>query len=98
MDTVRIMVVEHLSWDAYDEKAGAFYLGNDNNKPIAGRKFHIKLPDGSEVEKPTNEDGIIELTGQDPHGKFELTFEPENSKLNNKYFLFSKAITPLKRT
>lgn len=96
-DTLRIKVVEHLSWDNYDEKADRFYLGHEDNKPIASMKFKIKLPDGSEIEKTTDEQGIIELTGQDAHGRFEITFDPEDEQLNDKHYLFSKAITPLEK-
>lgn len=97
IDTVRIKVVEHLSWEKYDEKADKFYFGREDNKSIEGMKFKIKLPDGSIVEKSTDSNGVIELIGQDPHGKFELIYEPKNPKLNNKHHFFSKAITPLKR-
>ena len=97
IDTVRIKVVEHLSWEAYDKQAGRFYPGNANNKPIARRTFKLRLPDGKIIDVTTNEDGIIELSGQDPHGKFELTLETERAKLNHKYFLFSKAITPFRK-
>ena len=98
MDTVRIKVVEHLSWDKYDEKAGRFYLGREDNKPIAGREFIIKLRGGGEQKKSTAADGIIELTGQDPHSVFELIFKPENPEPNYKYNLYSQAITPFKKS
>jgi uncharacterized Zn-binding protein involved in type VI secretion len=96
LDTLHIKVVEHLSRDAYDKKAKIFSLGHEDNKPIAGMKFKIKMPDGSIAEKVTDENGIIELTGQDPHGRFELIHESQEASLNNMKFLYSKAITPLK--
>ena len=96
-DTVRSKIVKHLSWDNYDRKERRFKLGHEDNKPVAGRKFKIKMPDGSIVEKATDDEGIIEMTGQDPHGRFEFIFEPEEARLNNKNYLFSNAIAPLKR-
>lgn len=96
-DTLRIKVVEHLSWDSFDKKAGKFYLGHSDNKPIEGKKFKIKLPDGSIVEKTTDAKGIIELTGQDPHGYFELIHESEKASLNSKHSLFSRGITSMKK-
>ncbi len=96
-DTLRIKVVEHISKDNYDKKARRFRLGHEDNKPIAGRKIKIKLPDGSIVEKATDDNGIIELTGQDPHGKFEIIFQPDNAKQNSRHFISSRGITPLKR-
>ena len=96
-NTFRVKVVEHLSWDDYDEESRRFNLGNENNKPIAGRKVKIKLPDGSEVEKTTDDKGIIELTDQDPQGKFEIIFEPEDAKNSHKDYFFYNGITPLKK-
>jgi len=87
-NTFRLKVVEHLSWDTYDETSRTFKLGHEDNKSIGGRKFKIKMPDGSIVEKATDENGIIELTNQDANAKFEVIFEPEDAALNNKYSLF----------
>ena len=86
--TFRLKVVEHLSWDAYDENSQTFKAGHKDNKPIAGRKFKIKMADGSIVEKTTDKNGIIELTDQEANAKFEVIFEPEEAALNNKYSLF----------
>jgi len=86
--TFRLKVVEHLSWDTYDENSRTFKLGHEDNKPIGGRKFKIKMPDGRIVEKATDENGIIELTDQEANAKFEVIFEPEEAALNNKYNLF----------
>ncbi len=98
MDTMRIRVVEHLSWEAYDKQAGRFYPGNANNRPIARRAFKLKLPDGKIIDVTTNEDGIIELSGQDPHGKFELTFETEQASSTISISFFPRRSPRLKRT
>lgn len=90
--TFRFRVVEHLSWDAYDEETKSFRLGHKDNKPIAGRKFKIRMPDGSEIEKVTDEDGVIELTEQDPEAEFEVIFEPQSSESNEKHRLFYNKI------
>lgn len=87
-NTFRLKVVEHLSWETYDEKSRTFKLGHEDNKPIGGRKFKIKMPDGSIVEKATDENGILELADQEANAKFEVIFEPEEAALNNKYSLF----------
>ncbi|MDA8429044.1 MAG: hypothetical protein M0T70_07295 [Geobacteraceae bacterium] len=86
--TFRFRVVEHLSWDNYDEESRTFRLGHKDNKPIVGRKFKIKMPDGSVREETTNADGVIELVEQDGVAKFEVIFEPETAALNNRYVLF----------
>jgi hypothetical protein len=93
----RFRVVEHLSWDAYEENGKSFPLGHKNNKPIAGKKFKIKMPDGSIIEETTDDDGVIELTGQEPTAKYEVFFEPENARMNNYYYLFYNACPPLKK-
>lgn len=95
--TLRIKVVRHLSWEGYDEKSKRFCMGDKKNKPLAGRKFKIIMPDGSIQEETTNDEGVIELKDQDFDARYELVFEPENAKLNNKYYLFSNAITPLEK-
>lgn len=84
-DTFRIRVVEHISWDSYDDEKKCFIAGHENNKPIAGREFKIKMPDGSIISKTTDENGVIELTDRKPNDKFEVIFEPESAALNNKY-------------
>jgi|SRR6185369_4066752 len=93
----RFRVVEHISWDAYDEERKCFHPGHEKNKPIAGRKFKIKMPDGSVIEKTTNADGVIELTDQEACNKYEVTFEPENAKMNNYYHLYYNGCPPLKK-
>lgn len=96
-DTVRIKVVEHLSWDNYDEKAGKFYFGHEDNKPLADREFTIRLPKGGETKATTNKEGIIDLPDQDRHGEFAFIFETKDAMINSKYCLFAKSITPLKK-
>lgn len=96
-DTVRFKLVEYISKENYDQETRRFKPGHEDNKPIAGRKFKIKLPDGSVIEKITDDKGIIELTGQDPHGRFEILFQPDNAKLNSRHFISSRGIAPLKR-
>lgn len=95
--TFRFRVVEHLSWDNYDEEGKRFILGHKNNKPIATKKFKIKMPDGSIVEKTTDEDGVIEIPDQDPCSKYEVIFEPEDARMNNSYYLFYNGCPPLKK-
>lgn len=84
----RLKVVEHLSWETYDVNSKSFKPGHEDNKPIAKRKLKIRMPGGSIVEKTTDENGIIELTDQKADATFEVTFEPEEAALNNKYSLF----------
>ena len=96
-DTFRFRVIEHLSWDAYDKDTKSFKLGHKDNKPIAGRKFKIKMPDGSVIERTTDADGVIELTGQDSSGKFEVIFEPANARLNNSYYLYYRGCSVLEK-
>ena len=86
--TFRFRVVEHLSWDAYDEGSKSFRLGHRDNKPVAGRKFKIRMPDGGEVERSTDDNGEIEIPGQDPRGRFEIIFEPGGAESNDKHHLF----------
>ncbi|HBG06228.1 MAG TPA: hypothetical protein DDY22_11855 [Geobacter sp.] len=95
--TFRFRVVEHLSWDAYDDKKRRFNLGHKDNKPIAGRKYKIRMPNGSEIEKTTDDDGVIELTDQDPCSKYEVIFEPANARLNNSYYLYYNGCPPLNK-
>ena len=91
----RFTVVEHVSWDSYDENKKCFIAGKKTNKPIAGRAFKIKLPDGSVIDKTTDADGVIELTERKSEDKFEVIFEPESAALNNKYDLFYNRCTPV---
>lgn len=91
--TLRFKVVEHLSWDAYDKKTKTFRIGHRDNNPIAGKKFKIRMPDGSVVEKTTDANGVIELTDQDPSAMFEIAFAPDTAALNNKDFLFYNSFT-----
>ncbi len=95
--TFRVTVLEHISWENYDEKAKCFKPGDAKNNPIKNRMFKIKMPNGDIREEHTNDKGVIELTGQDYHSKFEVIFEPENATVNNKYYLFYNAITPLEK-
>jgi len=93
-----LTVIEHLSWDAYDKEKKCFTPCDAKNKPIVNRKFQVKMPNGSIVPMETDANGLIEIKGEDPNAKFEVTFEPENVKLNNKYYLFhndSAVVKPL---
>jgi len=93
--TFRFRVVEHLSWDNYDKEGKRFIYGHKKNKPLAGMKFKIKMPDGSIIEKITDEDGVIELLDQDPCSKYEVIFEPDDARMNNVFHLFYNACRPL---
>ena len=93
----RFRVVEHLSWDAYDEGSNCFKFGNKENKPIGGRKFKIRFPDGTVIERTTDDDGVIELTDQDPCSKYDVIFEPSHARLNNSYYLYYNGCRPLKK-
>jgi hypothetical protein len=84
----RFRVVEHLSWDNYIEGAERFPFGDKDNKPIAGKKFAIKKPDGSIINETTDADGMIEIPAPDADTKYEIIFEPENARMNNVYYLF----------
>jgi hypothetical protein len=84
----RFRVVEHLSWDAYEKNGNSFPLGHKNNKPIANKKFKIKMPDGSIIDKTTNANGVIEFKVDKSDTKYEIIFEPENARMNNSYYLF----------
>ncbi len=84
----RFRVVEHLSWDNYIEGAERFPFGDKDNKPIAGKKFAIKKPDGSIITETTDADGMIEIPAPDADTKYEIIFEPENALMNNVYYLF----------
>ncbi len=94
--TFRFRVVEHLSWDNYDGEGKRFVYGHKKNKALAGMKFKIRMPDGSIVEKTTDEDGVIELTDQDPCSTYEIIFEPEEARMNNLHHLFYNACRALK--
>jgi hypothetical protein len=93
----RFRVVEHISWDAYDEKKECFHAGHKDNKPLAGIKFKIKMPDGSIISKITDKNGVIELTGQNPTAKYEIIFSPDSAELNDKHRLFYNRTTPVKK-
>ena len=95
--TFSFRVVEQLSWDAYDEARKCFKLGHEDNKPVAGRKFKIKMPDGSEIEKTTDAEGVIELTEQDTCSRYRLAFEPAAAPLNNSYYLYYSGCPPLEK-
>ena len=95
--TFRFRVVEHFSWDAYDEDKKCFKLGHKDNKAIAGRKFKVRMPNGNVIEKTTDENGVIEFVEQDPCGKYEVIFEPAKALLNNNYYLFYDSCPPLEK-
>ncbi len=96
-DTFRFKVLEHISWNNYDEKAQCFLPGDAKNNPIKNRKLKIRMPDGTILEETTNDEGVIELKDQEIHSRFEVIFEPESAKMNNKYHLFHHAISPLEK-
>lgn len=81
-------VIEHLSWDAYDKKEKCFKPCDSKNKPIANRALKIKMPDGNIVDMTTDANGYIQIKDKEANANFEITFEPESAKLNNKYHLF----------
>lgn len=87
-NTFRVRVVEHLSWDNYDESKKCFIAGHGDNKPIVGRKFKLKTLKGEVIDVETDQDGVIELKNRESNEKFELIFEPEDATLNCKYTLF----------
>lgn len=89
--TFKVKVVEHLSWETYDKDSQTFKPGHEDNKPIAKRKFIIRI-NGKEQPIETDDNGVIELKDQNKDAKFELIFEPENAALNNKYVLFYNRI------
>ncbi len=93
----RFRVVEHLSWDNYVVKEKQFIFGDKNNKPIAGKKFKIKLPDGSIIDGTTDADGVIEIPVDKLCTKYEIIFEPETALMNNVYYLFYNACRPLEK-
>ena len=94
----RFRVVEHFSWDAYDKEAKYFWLGHRGNKPIVGRKFKLRMPNGSEKEMITDKDGVIELTEQDLCSKYEVIHEPEKAQLNDSYYLYYNGCVPLEKS
>jgi len=95
--TFRFTVVEHVSWDSYDEEKKCFIAGHEKNKPIAGRKFKIKMPDGSVIEKTTDENGAIELTKQEATAKFEVIFEPGSAESNSKHNMLYNRSAPVNK-
>jgi uncharacterized protein (DUF2345 family) len=94
--TFRFRVVEHLCWDAYDEKTGWFLGGHENNKPIARKQFQIEMPGGSLVDQTTDAAGVIEhASHENPTGAHDIIFKPESPKLNNSYCLVFNKSLPL---
>ncbi|MBT1072766.1 hypothetical protein [Pelotalea chapellei] len=89
-------VIEHLSWDAYDKEKKCFTPCDSKNKPIANRALKVKMPSDSIVPMTTDANGYIEIKGEKANAKFEITFEPENAKLNNKFLLFHNDIAVIK--
>ena len=95
--TFRFTVVEHISWDSYDKEKECFTICDAKNKPIAKRDFKIKMPNGEVTTMSTDDQGVIELKNRETIEKFEVAFEPENPKLNNKYHLFYNRCAPVKK-
>ncbi len=89
--TFKFKVVEHLSWDSYDEKSNTFKLGHEDNRPIANREFKIKR-NGKEIIKNTDGNGIIELKGE-LTDEYEVIFEPRNHPAGVKHNIFYNKIT-----
>ena len=52
--------------------------------PIEGIKLKIRLPDGSEIERPTRADGMIEINGIQA-GTCDATCEIKEAKLSDAY-------------
>jgi hypothetical protein len=96
-DIFRFRVVEHISWDSYDEDKKCFLAGHKNNKPIAGRDFKIKMPNGSVITKTTDKNGVIELTGNKKNDKFEVIFEPGSEESKEKHNIFYNKSAPVKK-
>ncbi len=78
-DTLRIKVVEHLSWDSYQGADKGFVLGHKDNKPIVGMSFKFRLPDGSVLQRKTDNSGVVELKGLKPDAVVELSLESDDS-------------------
>ncbi|MDD2319241.1 MAG: amidohydrolase family protein [Geobacteraceae bacterium] len=95
LKTFRVRVVEHLSWDSYDEKKKCFLPGHEKNKPVANREFKIKMPDGSIIPKTTDEEGMIELTGREETDIFEVIFETSSEESKEKHHIFYNRCTPV---
>lgn len=93
--TFKLQVVEHLSWDGYDEKTGQFHI-SEGTKPIADKRVKLRINGGDEIEMTTDKDGIIELTGRNPSDRFEVIFEPDSAMDNSREFFFMRRL-PLKR-
>jgi len=89
--------VEHISWNSYDDEKKCFIAGHENNKPIAGREFKIVLPDGTEIPKRTDENGVIELTGYKPTDLFRVTFKPSSAESLKKHHIFYNRSAPVKK-
>jgi hypothetical protein len=90
-------VVEHISWDSYDEGKKCFLAGHKNNKPIAGRKFKIKMPDGSVITETTDKNGVIKISGTKENDKFEVIFEPGSEESKEKHNIFYNKSAPVKK-
>jgi hypothetical protein len=94
----RLVVVEHLSWNTYDETEKCFKPCDEKNKPIADREFKVKMPNGSIISMKTDANGVIkiECDGQTADtANFEVIFEPEEANLNNKYDLYYNKSAPV---
>ena len=86
--TFRIRVVEHISWDSYDEEKKVFLAGHKTNKPIADREFKITLPKGEIITKRTDKNGVIELAKYKTTDEFKVTFKPSSAESLKKHNLF----------
>jgi hypothetical protein len=94
----RLRIHDHLCWGTYDEDAQLFHPGDKNNKPIADKKFKIRLPDDSTLDAATDSCGEIELTGKNElDGEYHALFEPEEARLNDSYALFDELKHPLEK-
>lgn len=97
LTTFRVRVVEHLSWDSYNEEKKCFQAGHEKNKPVANREFKIKMPDGSIITRTTDKDGVIELTGRKETDKFDVIFEPGSAESLEKHHIFYNRCTPVEK-
>jgi len=95
--TFRIKLVEHLSFEAYDEETLRLKPGHQDNRPLARQKVRIEMADGSIREEITDEEGVIELINQDPISLYRVIYAPEQAVQNNSQYLFYNRTVLLER-
>ncbi len=57
----------------------AIELVDDDNRPVPGENYRIKLPDGTEIEDSLNDKGRAKITGLDP-GTCKVSFPNRDAK------------------